>query len=133
MQSFASSVSQRKPGSPGSPGSLDAASRLRKIVNQIISVELGPEGRVDDTLAALAERWNPLLDPVDRENLVVDVDSLIAAYLRPIRRSMLTTPPTHGRVSAMAEQLSASPVLARISKKEPLRRYILLGILKQLG
>jgi hypothetical protein len=126
MQSFTSNVSRRR------TGSLDAASRLRQIVNQMVSEELGPEGGVDEALADLAERWNPLIDPVGRANLVADVDALIADYLRPIRGSMLVTPPGRGRISAMAQQLSASLALVRVSKKEPLRRYILLGILKQL-
>ncbi len=126
MQSFVGSTPRRV------TGAVDGASQLKKTIGVLIAQEVGQGSNLDQSLAALAERWNPLLDPSSRENLVADVDSLISDYLRPIRRNMQVTPPSRARISAMADQLSESPLLSRISKKEPLRRYILLGILKQL-
>ncbi len=126
MQSFVGSAPR------SATGAADGASALKKIIGLLILQEVERGSSIEQCMAALAERWNPLLDPASRENLVADVDSLISDYLRPIRRNMQVTPPSRARISAMADQLSESPLLSRISKKEPLRRYILLGILKQL-
>ena len=88
---------------------------------------------MDVTLARLSDEWNPLFDSKARHNLVEDVNALVRDFMRPIRASLQAKPPDGQRVNDLAEQLSTSKSLARISKKEPLRRYLQLYILKCLG
>ena len=112
---------------------LDGVQRLRRIAAELITAEIGPGRRVEDALDRLAESWNPVIDETARRNLVTDVQALVTDYVRPIRRSLALTPPSHERISLLARQLSESKPLGRISKKEPLRRYLLLCILAQLS
>lgn len=62
-----------------------------------------------------------------------DVNALVRDFLRPIRASFQRSPPDSKRIGALAEQLSASKSLAKIVKREPLKRYIELYILRCLS
>ena len=114
-------------------GMSDGAARLRRIVRELLAQELEPGQSTEHALEALVERWNTVIDPVARRDLVTDVKSLVADYVRPVRRSLVSMPPSKARIYAMAEQLSRSAVLARIQKKDPLTRYVRLCILMQLA
>lgn len=92
-----------------------------------------PGGNVDTTLEELAERWNPLLDPVAQQNLVEDVNSLVRDFIRKRKTVFRSSPPTRGRVQQMAAQLAQNSALAEIKRKEPLRRYLELYMLRILG
>jgi hypothetical protein len=92
-----------------------------------------PAGRtIDGTLAELTEKWNPLLAADQKRNLVQDVNALVRDFLRPIRRSFLVRPPDLKRIHALAEQLSASKSLEKIKKKDPLKRYLELYMIRCL-
>ena len=107
--------------------------RFRRTVRALVSEKV-PEGRkVDDVLGGLAEKWNPLFDSVGKQNLVEDVNALVRDFLRPIRASFQRSLPDSKRIGALAEQLSASKGLTRIVKREPLKRYIELYILRCLS
>jgi hypothetical protein len=92
-----------------------------------------PAGKtVDATLEELAEKWNPLYDSGAKKNLVEDVNALVRDFLRPIRRSFLIQPPDAKRIRALAEQLSTSKSLAKIKKREILKNYIELYMVRSL-
>ncbi|MFW5807196.1 MAG: hypothetical protein ACOCWU_05965 [Spirochaetota bacterium] len=96
--------------------------------------EYVPQGSdVDTTLEELAEKWNPLLDPVAQHNLVEDVNSLVRDFLRRRKTMFRTTPPTRSRIQQMSAQLAQNAALAEIKRKEPLRRYLELYMLRILG
>ena len=93
-----------------------------------------PEGHsIEDSLDGLAEKWNPLFEPRDRQNLVEDVNALVRDFLRPIRSNLTAKAPDWQRVRDLAERLSASNSLVKIAKKDSLKRYIELSILKCLS
>jgi hypothetical protein len=87
---------------------------------------------VDRTLEQLVDRWNPLIDPGPKQDLVKDVNALARDFLRPIRRSLVAQPPDASRIASLAEQLAASRSLAQIGNREPLLRYLSLYMLQSL-
>ncbi|MGO9412869.1 MAG: hypothetical protein ACLQCB_19240 [Spirochaetia bacterium] len=92
-----------------------------------------PSGKtIDVTLEELAEKWNPLYDTRAKKNLVEDVNALVRDFLRPIRRSFLIQPPDIKRIHALAEQLSTSKSLEKIKKREILKDYIELYMVRSL-
>jgi hypothetical protein len=92
-----------------------------------------PSGKtIDTTLEELAEKWNPLYDSRAKKNLVEDVNALVRDFLRPIKRSFLVQPPDIKRIRALAEQLSTSKSLAKIKKREVLKNYMELYMVRSL-
>jgi hypothetical protein len=92
-----------------------------------------PSGKtIDVTLEELAEKWNPLYDTRAKQNLVEDVNALVRDFLRPVRRSFLIQPPDIKRIHALAEQLSTSKSLEKIKKREVLKDYIELYMVRSL-
>jgi hypothetical protein len=106
--------------------------RFQKSIRALITVYVPPETKIDAVLADLIEKWNPLLEPGPKEDLVHDVNALAQDFVRPIRRNFILTPPDLNRVKSLAEQLSASKSLAKIRKREPLMRYLELYVLRTL-
>ena len=107
--------------------------RFRKNMRVLISQHV-PEGRdVEEVLEGLSEKWNPLFDEVGRKNLIEDVNALMRDFIRPIRASLLTKAANSERIQTLAEQLSINRSLAKITKKDSLRRYIELYILRCLS
>ncbi len=104
--------------------------RFRRNVRALIASYVPEGARTDDVLEGLAEKWNPLFDTADRENLVKDVDALVRDFVRPVRSVFQKSPLDSTRIQALAERVASSRNLARIAKKEPLKRYIELYILK---
>jgi len=106
--------------------------QYKRSIQALIShyVPLGKS--IDVTLEELAEKWNPLYDPRAKKNLVEDVNSLVRDFLRPVRRSFLVQPPDIKRIHALAEQLSTSKSLAKIKKREVLKNYIELYMVRSL-
>lgn len=107
--------------------------RLRKTVRALISEHVSDGRTVDQVLAGLAEKWNPLYDSIGKQNLVQGVNDLVRDFIRPIRASFQRNPPDAKRVKALAEQLSVSRSLGKIAKRESLKHYLELYILKCLS
>jgi hypothetical protein len=110
----------------------EALTRFRQAVRALVSEKLKDGLSMDDALEGLAGKWNPLFDAKARQDLVADVNALVRDFARPIRTNLQARPPDARRIDALAEQLSTSKSLAKIAKKEPLKRYIELYILKCL-
>jgi hypothetical protein len=122
-----------EPAGAGAGGADKAAQvRYRRGVQSLIAAYVPAGSTIDATLAELAERWNPLFDPVKKKNLVDDVNALVRDFLRPVRRSFLVRPPDRRRIHALAEQLSTSKSLSQIKKRDPLLLYIELYMVRSL-
>jgi hypothetical protein len=104
----------------------------RKAIQSLISQSVPSGKSLDAMLEELAERWNPLFDTQGKRNLVEDVNALVRDYIRPLRHSLQTKPPDMNRLHALAERLSASKSLMKITKKDFLIRYLELFMLKSL-
>jgi hypothetical protein len=110
----------------------DGMIRYNNSVRSLISVYVPRGATIDGTLAELAEKWNPLLDPSQKKDLVEDVNALTRDFLRPIRRSFVVRPPDQARIHSLAQQLSNSTNLAQIKKTDILIRYIELYMIRCL-
>jgi len=125
-------------GSEASPDKQKSAAerenllRFRRSVQSLVSTYVAKGATIDGTLAELAERWNPLYDAAQKKNLVEDVNALVRDFLRPIRRSFVVRPPDLKRIRDLAEQLSASKSLSQIKKRDVLKRYIELYMVRCL-
>jgi hypothetical protein len=104
----------------------------RKAIQSLIAQSVPSGKSLDAMLEELAERWNPLFDTQGKRNLVEDVNALVRDYIRPLRHSFQMKPPDINRLHALAEQLSASKGLMKITKKDSLIRYLELFMLKSL-
>ena len=109
-----------------------ALQRYQRNIRALISSLVPPERKLDAVLADLIEKWNPLLEPGPKQDLVRDVNALVHDFIRPIRRDFIARPPDLARVTLLAEQLSASRSLAKIGSRDPLVRYIQLYMLRAL-
>ncbi len=116
----------------GGSGTVSAA-KLQKAVKELLT-EFVPEGKtLDGTLQELAERWNPLLDPTAKENLVEDVNSLARDFLRRMKAGFRVKPPTADRIRTMAAKLSENDAFKQIKRRDAFCRYLELYMLKRLG
>jgi len=106
--------------------------QYKRSIQALLSHYVPPGKNVDATLEELAEKWNPLYDTREKRNLVEDVNALVRDFLRPVRRSFLSRPPDVARIHALAEQLSESKSLAKIKKRDILRNYIELYMVRSL-
>jgi len=110
----------------------DALMRYKKAI-QALKESYVPQGsNMDGTLAALAEKWNPLFEPKAKANLLEDVNALVRDDLRSLKRSLLQKPPDAQRIKQLAEDLSTNKHLESIKKRDQLRRYIELYMIKCL-
>jgi hypothetical protein len=109
-----------------------AQERMRRAVQGLLSHYVPAEETVEHALEELVERWNPLLEPGPKRDLVRDVTALAQDFIHPIRRSFVMRPPDLDRITALAEQLAASRSLATIKNRDPLLRYIAIIMLRSL-
>ena len=89
----------------------EALNRFRNNVRLLICQDLPEALSIDETLAGLAEKRNPLFDRKARQDLVKDVNALVRDFIRAIRKSFLTNPPNLTRIYG--------PARAAISKQGP--------------
>jgi hypothetical protein len=106
--------------------------QYRKSV-QSLALQYVPDGKsLDGLLKELAEKWNPLYDPQQRKNLIEDINALVRDFIRPLKRSFLLKPPDSKRIHNLAEQLSGSKNLTKITKRDALIRYLELYVIRCL-
>ena len=109
-----------------------ASERMRRAVQALLSHYVPEEESVEHALEELVERWNPLLEPGPKRDLVRDVNALAQDLIHPIRRSFIMRPPDLDRIMVLAEQLASSRSLAMIKSREPLLRYLSIIMLRTL-
>jgi hypothetical protein len=121
-------------GAAGSPVSREreALVRYTKAIKALREHFVQPGTSVEATLDELSNKWNPLYAEEQKRDLVEDVNALVRDYLRPVRRTFMVAPPDLERIRALAEQLADAKSLSQIKKREPLRRYIELYMVKCL-
>ncbi|MBN2531704.1 MAG: hypothetical protein JXB88_02370 [Spirochaetales bacterium] len=93
----------------------------------------GKDRSMETSLKVLAEKWNPLIDPVSKSDLLEDVNSLIRDFIRRLQKSFGVKPPDAARIRNLAAELSNNKALERIKRKDYLIRYIEIYIIKCLG
>lgn len=130
--------SQRNRRSGGKRGPRQAtAKQQREMMKQHVenlTVEfIGEGGNLEATLEELAEKWNPLFDPEAKENLVSDVNALIRDYVRNVNRGLKLRAPDKARIKNLAEGLSANAAFNEIRRRDLLREYIELYMVKLLN
>ena len=107
--------------------------RFKDAVRELQKHYVHPGSTPERTLEELAERWNPLLDPVAQQNLVEDVNSLARDFLRRMKVSFRLIPPTAERVEEWADRLCANEAFNQIRRRQDLKEYIKLYMLIVLG
>jgi hypothetical protein len=112
--------------------SKDKAQQYRKALQDIRQHLLGKNINSESRMKSLVEKWNPLFDPAARSNLEEDVNALIRDFLRSIKRSFKIRPPTLEQIHNLAADLSMNKNLKEIKRKESLRMYIELYMIKIL-
>jgi hypothetical protein len=128
----ASGVSSLPSGSDAA-GRRAQLTRFKDAVRQLQAHYVGEGGDVDRTLKQLIDRWNPLLDGGAKENLVEDVNSLCRDFLRRMKVTFRLVPPTQARVKEWAGRIVQNEVFEQIRRKDALREYLELYMLKVLG
>ena len=139
-------VKLKKPDTPPSstddPPSDDASktrshqSRLaeyRKAIYDLKVQFIGKEKNISHELEFLIERWNPLYDPVRREDLVEDVNSMIRDFLRTMLRHHTHKAPDKEKIKELANLLHKNDAFDKIKKKEYLKQYIEVYIIDLLS
>ncbi len=121
--------------SPTSSGSSRRAqqARFKDAVRNLQKEYVRPGSTPERTLTELADRWNPLLDVVAKENLVEDVNSLSRDFLRRMKVSFRMIPPTRDRVNEWADSLVQADAFSQIRRIDDLKEYIKLYMLTLLG
>lgn len=106
--------------------------RFRQHMDSLREEYIGSSKSVDRTLEGLIEKWNTLLDPQARKNLVEDVNSAIRDYIRRYKSTLIAEPPDSDELQRIAIRLAEQPIFGGIKRKEDFWRYIELYIIKQL-
>jgi hypothetical protein len=86
----------------------------------------------DQKLRKLRDQWNPLLDPVKRDNLVEDVNSLCRDMLRRMRYTRSLQAPDRNRVNELAKRIAANSAFDRITRRKAFETYLKLYMLTVL-
>ncbi|MBA7518191.1 hypothetical protein ES705_10259 [subsurface metagenome] len=116
------------------PPSLKAQlAAYRKAVAGLKEHFVGKGLTMEQKLADLTAKWNPLYNTRAKQNLVEDVNSMIRDYLRSLKRGFKVQPPDVQRIKSLAKTLAQNKSFNKIKKKEYLLRYIEIYMIKSLG
>ncbi len=110
----------------------DKSQRYKQTLQKIREQMIGKNTNMEARLNELAEKWIPLYDPAARRDLVEDVNSLIRDFLRSIKRTFKIRPPTLDQIRSLAGDLAMNKNLKDIRRKESLRSYIEIYMVKVL-
>lgn len=110
----------------------EKSQKYKHTLTQIKETLIGPNASIDTKLEELAEKWNPLFDPAAKADLIQDVNALIRDFLRSIKRTFKVKPPAIEQLRNLASDLAMNKNLKDIKRKESLRMYIELYMVKVL-
>ncbi len=127
-ESSGGGTSAKKPSSPKAQLAV-----YRKAVAGLNEHFVGKGQTMEQKLADLKAKWNPLYDTKAKQNLVEDVNSMIRDYLRSLKRGFKVQPPDVQRIQNLAKTLAQNKSFNKIKKKEYLLRYIEIYMIKSLG
>ncbi|MFP4444329.1 MAG: hypothetical protein ACLFST_14505, partial [Spirochaetia bacterium] len=125
---YSKAVEGRERGGPPRQEGVTYNEALKELKDEFLEEETD----LNTALKKLAEEWNPLLDPVAKRNLVEDVNSLIRDFMRKVRSGFRFNLPRAQRIHEMADRLVINEAFSEIRRKDRLKRYIELYILKLL-
>lgn len=94
---------------------------------------VGKGVNLEQSLHALAEKWNPLYDETAKRNLVEDTNAMIRDYYRTLRRAFRIKPPDAARLQSLAETFADNQAFVRIKKKQVFIEYVKLYLIRLLG
>ncbi|MFW5688919.1 MAG: hypothetical protein ACOC1U_05030, partial [Spirochaetota bacterium] len=120
-------------GAQGGASRRAQVARFKDSVRQLQRNYVRPGSTAEQTLDELVERWNPLLDPIAKTNLVEDVNSLARDFLRRMKVSFRLIPPTTARVNEWADRLSQNEAFHQIRRRDDLKEYLKLYMLTVLA
>ncbi len=109
--------------------------RQKKFQDEIAILQqeyLSADETPDQKLRKLLDQWNPLLDPVKRDNLVEDVNSLCRDLLRRMRYTRSLQAPDRNRVNELAKRISSNSAFDRITRRKAFETYLKLYMLTLL-
>ncbi len=89
-----------------------------------------PGSTLEGEMEANLERWNRTLDPVIKQNLTEDVNSLIRDYMRKTIRTIKASTFNRARVENLATALVDTPSLMKIKNRDALLAYTQLYIVQ---
>ena len=120
---------QEQPGAkPESNRALEFSQIAGKLEKDIVPQNY----TMDQYMMLLIDKWNTLINPEAKRNLVEDINSLVRDYLRKTLRSMKPSSLTLERIDSMANNLLRVPALMQIKNHGALREYIKTYFLKLL-
>ncbi len=126
-------------GEPSPAGRADGSTRraqtarFKEAVRQLQKTYVRAGSTPVKTLEQLIERWNPLLDPVAKSNLIEDINSLSRDFLRRMKVTFRLVPPNRERVEEWANRLAKNEAFEQIRRTDDLKEYLQLYILTVLG
>ncbi len=121
-------ISVKKPPSPKAQ-----LAAYRKALSGLKEHFVGKGITMEQKLADLTAKWNPLYDKLAKQNLVEDVNSMIRDYLRSLKRGFKVQPPDVQRIQNLAKTLAQNKSFNKIKKKEYFLRYIEIYMIKSLS
>ena|GEM_PF-1494223 len=112
-----------------------ADARRQKFLDDVESMQkefLSPDETADQKLKKLKNQWNPLLDPIKRDNLVEDVNSLCRDLLRRMKYTRSMQAPDQRRIEELAKRIAANTAFDRITRRKAFETYLKLYMLTVL-
>ena len=109
-----------------------ARKRLEDTLDRMQQEYLSPGETADQKLVQLRDDWNPLLDPVARENLLEDVNALCRDTLRKMKLHKRIDAPNLERIEELAHSVAGNDAFARIKRRTAFETYLKLYLLTQL-
>lgn len=106
--------------------------RFRAVVEELQREYLAEHQSAEARLQELARQWNPLIEPVARENLVEDVNSLCRDTIRRMRLVRTLEPPTPERIEELARRIAGNSTFDRIKRRATFETYLRLYMLTVL-
>lgn len=110
----------------------EARKRLEAALARMQQEYLSPGETPDQKLATLRNDWNPLLDPIARENLLEDVNALCRDTLRRMKLHKRVEPPNVERIEELAHRIASNEAFGRIKRRTAFETYLKLYLLTYL-
>ena len=109
-----------------------ARKRFEDLLGRMQQEYLSPGETPDQKLAQLRNDWNPLLDPVARENLLEDVNALCRDTLRKMKLYKRIESPNLERIEELAQTVARNDAFVRIKQRTAFETYLKLYLLTHL-
>lgn len=133
-------MGEGKPMGGGEKGTVDVRANAKKnraeYTKRVAELKVhfvGKSTPLDQRLQELIDKWNHLIDPTARENLVEDVNSAVRAFLRRNNWGSSSRTPSVEEIQKMAMRLAEDSMFTQIKRKDPFWRYLEVYIVRVLS